>query len=340
MIKDRRLWGILVASFLASAPSSQTATDQPGTLRYYARGNNVQFIYQKSEGDRGSIDIYDFRANDEYATLQSQVIPQNGSLVAEKSSDPHETISVKISPWPSSSAIRVTATDRAHSFDASGQYQPVDRETMKQTAAKRFTDVDLELNNVYKEVIGKLKPTNVGTLREFQREWARNRDERAHALVHFNYGELDSGDAQIEFELARTTDTLDRIKLLKDFPTAMAAPGITGTYSTNWQRTLWVDEQNGEVKFEITAFNPRNGSTGDLIGTAKLSGNKIHWVDTQDSQPDPENGQPAEVTITFQPNRLATVESKNDESYHGAGLTFSGDYLRTSADRPKIDDAQ
>ncbi len=339
---NHRFFGILfvVSTLLGNIASCQTATDEAGKFLYYSRGSNVELIYQKDEEDRESIDVYEFRENGQYATLQSQVVTQNGALVSPKSSDSNATISVSITPWPSSSTIQVIAKDLSQSFDASGAYQPIDRDIITKAAAKRFIDIDHELNSVYGEVIGKLKPFNVGPLREFQREWAKNRDDRAHGIVRFNYGELDSRDEQVEFELARTVDTLDRIKLLKEYPNAIDSPGITGTYSTNWDRTLWIDEQNGEVNFELTAFNQRNGSTGDLIGNAKLKANKIHWVDTQDTQSDPQNGQPAEVTITFAPNRVATVESKNDDSYHGVGIIFDGEYLRTSADRPKIDESQ
>jgi uncharacterized protein YecT (DUF1311 family) len=336
MIKERSLWVFLAASLFVHAASCQTATDQ--TFLYYGRGNNVQLVYRKGEEDRGSIDIYEFRENRSYATLQSDVVSQSGSLVAEKGAGDKQNISLTISPWPSNSAIQVTAMDPGQSFDASGEYQPLNHDAMRQIAAKHFSDADLELNIVYREVIGKLKAGNVNAVRQFQREWADNRDDSAHTLVHFNYRDLESGDEQIEFELARTIDTLDRIELLRGIPTAMSSPGITGTYSTNWGSTLLIDEQNGKVRFQISAFNRRNGSNGDLSGTARLRGNKIHWVDTQDPQPDPETGQTAEVTITFAPNRIATVESKNDESYHGAAIMFSGDYLRTSADRPKIEE--
>ncbi len=338
MIKQRSLWVFLAASLLAHAASSQTAPDQ--TFLYYTRGNNAQLIYQKTGDDSASINIYDFRENGDYATLQSEVVPQGGSLVAGKGAGDQQSISLKISPWPSHSTIQVTATDRSQSFDASGEYQPLDGNTMRKTAAKHFSHADLELNIVYKDVMAKLKPANVNALRQFQREWANDRDDSAHTLVHFNYGDLNTEDEQIAFELTRTIDTLDRIKLLRGVPAAMSSPGLTGTYSTNWGSTLSIDEQNGEVRFEISAFNRRDGSTGDLIGTAKLRGNKIHWVDTEDPQPDPETGQPAEVTITFAPNRIATVESKNDESYHGAAIMFSGDYLRTSANRPEIGDTK
>jgi uncharacterized protein YecT (DUF1311 family) len=338
MINESCLWVFLAASFIASTAFPQTATDQ--TFLYYTRGNNAQLIYQIAGDDSGSISIYEFRENGEYATLQSDVVPQRGSLVAAKGPGDEQSISLTISPWPSNSAIQVTARDRSQSFDAGGEYQPIDSDKMRQAAAKHFSDADIELNIVYKEIIGKLKPENVSVLRQFQRTWANDRDDSARTLVHFNYRDLKFGDEQIEFELARTIDTLDRIKLLRGVPAAMSSPGLTGTYSTNWGSILSIDERHGEVRFEISAFNRRNGSTGDLIGTAKLRGNKIHWVDTEDPQPDPETGQPAEVTITFAPNRLATVESKNDESYHGAAIMFSGDYLRTSADRPKFEDTK
>jgi uncharacterized protein YecT (DUF1311 family) len=336
MIKQRSLWVFLAASLIAHAASCQTATEQ--TFLYYARGKTIQLVYQQGEDNRGSIDIYEFRENGKYATLRSDVVSQSGSLVADKAAGDKQGISLAISPWPSNSAIQVNAVDRGQSFDASGEYQPLDYDAMRQTAAKHFSDADLELNIVYREVIGKLKPGNANAVRQFQREWANNRDDSAHTLVHFNYRDIESWDEQIEFELVRTIDTLDRIELLRGTPIAMSSPGITGTYSTNWGSTLLIDDQNGKVRFQISAFNRRNGSNGDLSGTARLRGKQIHWVDTQDPQPDPETGQTAEVTITFAPNRIATVESKNDESYHGAAIMFSGDYLRTSADRRKIEE--
>jgi len=286
------------------------------------------------------VDVYEFRENGDYATVGCQVVTRNGSLVAQKSSDDHENVSLNISPWPPTSEIQVTAADPGQRLDASGEYHSVDKQTMMKTEAERFADADQELNSVYRQVIAKLQPANIGALRQFQREWANNRDDSADTLVHLNYGELESGDKQIQFDLARTLDTLARIKLLRDLPAAMAAPGITGTYSTNWDGTLRIDEHNGQVAFGISALNLRNGSTGDLVGRAKLRGNKIHWVDAKDSPRDLQSGQPAEVTITFKANKLATVESKNDGSYHGVGVIFGGDYLRTSATRPKIDDSQ
>jgi uncharacterized protein YecT (DUF1311 family) len=336
----RGLWAFLVISVVAHFATAQMARDQLEPLLYYARGNNVQLVYQKTAEDHGMVDIYEFRENGDYATLGRQVVTRNGSLVAEKSSDDRDNVSLNISPWPSTSQIQVTAADPGRRLDASGEYHPVDKQTMMKTEAERFADADQQLNSVYRQVIARLHPANIGALRQFQREWANNRDDSAETLVHFNYGELESGDKQIQFDLARTLDTLDRIKLLRDFPAAMAASGVTGTYSTNWHRTLRIDEHNGEVAFGISALNPRNGSTGDLVGRAKLRGNKMKWVDAKDSPPDLRTGRLAEVTITFKANKLATVDSKNDGSYHGVGVIFSGDYLRTSATRPKIGDSQ
>jgi len=336
----RSLWASLVISVVAHFATAQMARDEIEPLLYYARGNNVQLVYQKTAEDQGMVDIYEFRENGGYATLGCQVVTRNGSLVAQKSSDNHDNVSLNISPWPPTSEIQVTAADPGRRLDASGEYRSVDKQTMMKTEAKRFADADQQLNSVYRQVVAELQPANIGALRQFQREWANNRDDSADTLVHLNYGELESGDKQIQLDLARTLDTLDRIKLLMHFPAAMAAPGITGTYSTNWHRTLRIDEHNGEVAFGISALNPRNGSTGDLVGRAKLRGNKIHWIDAKDSPRDPQTGQPAEVTITFKANGLATVESKNDDSHHGVGIIFGGDYLRTSATRPKIDDSQ
>jgi hypothetical protein len=81
MINDRRLWVLLIfAAYLANAAFSEASTDEPATLRYYARGNNGELIYQKSGEDSESVEIYEFRDNGEYATLQSEVVPENGGF--------------------------------------------------------------------------------------------------------------------------------------------------------------------------------------------------------------------------------------------------------------------
>jgi len=89
---------------------------------------------------------------------------------------------------------------------------------------------------------------------------------------------------------------------------------------------LIISEVEGnKMTFELSVVQVIGGNarTGQMEGTAELSGNKAIWKET-----DPErvvDGQPARLTFIFE-GRQVKVTGENTDSYGGLGISFDGTY--------------
>jgi uncharacterized protein YecT (DUF1311 family) len=310
--------------------------DSPASCRYFARDDGMIFVVS-ARADEINAHFYQFSADPKqrYQEAWSQGTAEAGALVTPKGQNKSDGIAFAAKPWPASGRISIEVKNWQSKSSADGDYEPIDLPKALQLAQKHFDEADKSLNEMYQSIVRGLPQEAVATLRSFQRDWIDSRDPVAENTIRFNWGSLTDEDEKALVLIQRALLTWDRVDFLKGTPKAMVAPGHNGAYQDAANRSVRVLEEASKVRFSITAFNARNGSTGDLTGEAPIKGNRVAWKEDEKSDPP---APPAQVTLTFKPFGVIEVQTKNAESFHGVGVEFDGKYLRSSSEAPKIDE--
>ena len=185
---------------------------------------------------------------------------------------------------------------------------------------REFEKVDAALNDEYKKLTAELNQREVSLLKERQRQWIKYRDNTAEGKPFFNGQHPDDPKTTMDYWKTMTSLTQERKEFLAIYSGKNVAKGISGKYTDSLGGDLEISQKGDELKFSISVVRGARAHTGQMEGTAKLSGDQAVFRD--------DNG-PCEVTFKFSDGHIVELKGKDTGEYGEKGVSFDGLYFKT-----------